>query len=126
MSSAVGVNHLTSRLKVTNFACVPGDTASHYAGWLDMRDFTHLLAAIVYAVRVGHLTAFSLYASTKSDGSDTPVKIRDYQGADVTKADAVGDQLVIECSAQELEALGSKLRYVSVAYTASSASDVLA
>ena len=124
MASAVAVNHLQSVTKTTCRSAIPGDTNSHYAAWVDMQAFTHLLALITYIVRVGHLTQFALYTSAASDGSGA-VKIRDYAGT-VTAADAVDDTLVLECSAEELQALGSGLRYVSVAYTASDAGDKLA
>jgi hypothetical protein len=125
MSSAVAVNHLTSRLKVRNYAYDPADaTVAGYIGWVDLRDFTHLLVALTMVVPTGHIATFALYASTKFDGSDVPVLIR--QHADPTNSEDAGDQVNLECSAQELEALGSNLRYVSAKVTGSNAADVMA
>lgn len=109
MASAVETNKLRSRIAQRTYLHDPADaTVATSIGWVDLGTFENFMATVM--VIAGAIVTFKLYASAAADGSN-PVLIREH--ATPTTADAAGDMLVLECSAEELPALGAGLRYVS-------------
>ncbi len=114
MASGQNPVKLTSEIQQTTYLHDPADaTVATKIAWADMRDYEKLLVAVV-CVQAAIVT-FKLFVSGSPTGADTPVEIRAH--AAPTTADAVGDTLYLECTAEELPALGTATcvhpRYVS-------------
>lgn len=123
MASTQSSNHLTSRLAARTYVHDPADaTVATKIAWVDMSTFSHFLALLTLISGTGVLT-FKLFASAASDGSN-PVEVKAH--ADPTVADAAGDQVVLELSAEELKGLGATLRYVSAEVDMDGATDAAA
>lgn len=101
-------------------------TGTLYPYWIDMRDCDALLIQLMIAVRTGAITAFEIVASDAADGSTNKTSIKAH--ALGSAPDAAGDNVFLECTAEEVkylgEAAGVKLRYVSAKVTCSNAADV--
>lgn len=109
MTSTVSTKKLTANLAHTLYKHDPVDaTVATKIAWVDMRDFGTFLASLM--VFVGAVVTFKIFASAAADGSN-PVEVKAH--ATPTTADAAGDTLVLECTSEELAALGDDLRYVS-------------
>jgi hypothetical protein len=120
MASAVATNKLRSRLAQYVFVHDPADaTVATKIGWVDLGVFENFMALVT--VLAGAVVTFKIYASESSTGAGSPVVVKEH--ATPTTADAVGDTLVLECSAEELVALGTDLRYVSVELDMNGAAD---
>lgn len=128
MASPQASNKLSSRLAVTAYDHDPADsTVATDVQWVDMRDFEHFMAiAFASALTGTGVTAFSILANANSDGSGTDVTIKTH--AVGSAPDAVGDYLMLECTAEEIaqeaaDAGVSNARYVSVNLTCNNAAD---
>lgn len=112
MASVQAVEKLSSMLKVIaydfDYAADPVDVA-----WVNMRDVEHFMAVVFRSVGTGDIDGFKLLANPNSDGSGTDVEVKAASASLIDTADAVGDQVFLECSASELAALGSNLLYLS-------------
>jgi len=83
--------------------------------WLDMRDYTHFACTFFRTVGTGNVDTFRIIANDASDGSGTDVEIIAH--AVGSQPNALADQIHLECTAEEIGALGDtnskNLRYVS-------------
>lgn len=98
-------------------------------GWVDMRDFDSILISGVATALTGvGLTTFKILANSASDGSGTDVEVKVH--ALGTAPDAVGDQVFLEATAEEIRqagvAAGHAVRYVSANAVAANAADRVA
>lgn len=98
-----------SRNIVTQYDFDPNATTATDVAWVDMRDAGVFTAAFFRTIGSSNLT-FKILANSASDGSGTDVEVKAYSGSE---PDAVGDYCFLECTAQELAALGTDLRYVT-------------
>lgn len=110
MPSSQDNQKIRSRMKVTQYDFDPDGTDAVDVAWVDMRDFGRFLASFFRTVGTSDLDTFRIIANSASDGSGTDVVVR----SKTVDPDAVGDYVFIECTAQELAALGDDLRYVSL------------
>ncbi len=79
--------------------------------WVDMRDYGLFACSFVRTVGTGALDGFTILANTASDGSGTDVEIKAH--AVGSEPNAAGDQLFLECTAEEIKTAGANYRYVS-------------
>lgn len=111
MASAVTTDYLSSVLKVLAFELDPDASTATDVSWQDMRDFGAVLMKLFRSVGTGAVDVFAILGNTASDGGGTDVTVKTH--ATPTVADAVGDELVLECLASELKPFGVTYRYVS-------------
>lgn len=120
MPSVQTVEKLSAELAVTSYdfdyAADPVDVA-----WIDMRDVESLMVSVFRSVGTGTIDGFKLIANSEADGSGADVVIRVHPLA--SAPDAVGDQIFLECTAEEIAGLGSNLRYVSANLELATATD---
>lgn len=122
MASPQASDKFFANNKVTQYDHDPANsTVATAIGWVDMRDYGNF-AALCFTSSLGGNgpTAFSIIADSDSDGgSGSNVIIKTH--AVGSAPDAVGDYLVLECTAEELAQEGADnsvdLRYVSVKVT---------
>jgi len=93
--------------------------------WRDMRDFNNFsVTAMTSALTGTGVTLVEIVGNTASDGSGTTVQIKT-SGA--VAADALGDQVSLECTAEELRQEGNDnsvdLRYVAARITVENIAD---
>lgn len=96
-----------------------GDTTAAFdVAWVDMRDYEGFIASFFRTVGTDALDTFSIIANSESDGGGTDATIIVGMPAAAEEPNAVGDQIFIECSAEQLASLSTsatgKLRYVSI------------
>lgn len=127
MASPQASDKLFSNLKITMYDHDPADsTVATDVEWVDMRDYENFAVLTFASTLTGAgVTAFSILANSKSDGSGTDVTIKTH--AVGSAPDAVGDYLVLECTAEEIAQEGAdnseELRYVSANLTCANAAD---
>lgn len=127
MASAQDSQKLASRMKVTMYDHDPADsTVATDVAWVDMRDYTHFMAITFASALTGNgVIAFKILANSQADGSGTDAEIKVH--AVGSAPDAVGDYLVLECSAEEIAAASTsttgQLRYVSANLDCHNAAD---
>ena len=127
MASAQTVDKLFTNHKITVYDHDPDSTAATAVEWVDMRDYKNFAAiAFASALTGTGVTAFSIVADSDSDGgSGNNVTVVSH--AVGSAPDAVGDYLVLECTAEQIGALGDDngydLRYVSAKLTMNNAGD---
>lgn len=123
MASAVATHKASAQVAQVTYVHNPADaTVATEIAWVDMSLFGLFLAAATLVSGTGILT-FRILASAVAAGTDS-VEVKAH--ATPTTADAAGDMLVLECSAEELAALGTDLRYVSVEIDCDHADDIVA
>ena len=111
MASAVASHKSGANVAQRTYLHDPADaTVATEIAWVDMSLFGHFLANLMFVSGTGVLT-FRILASAVAAGTSS-VEVKAH--ATPTTADAAGDMLVLECSSEELAALGTDLRYVSV------------
>lgn len=133
MASPQGLDKFLSNNKLQMWDHDPDGTAAAVvtpdAGtttrWVDMRDYSSFVCAAMSSTLTGNgITKLEIVANTASDGSGTTVVIKD---SGTVAADAVGDWVVEECSAEELRQEGAdnsvNLRYVAGRLTVQNAAD---
>ena len=112
---AVSTHHLLSSLKVEAYDFDPGSTDAVDVKWVDMQEFSSFLCMFFRTVGTSALDTFKILANAQSDGGGTDVIIKTHAVA--TEPNAVGDWIFLECSAEEVGALGDSnsedLRYVT-------------
>ena len=128
MASAQNPAKLTNEVAQTMYVHNIADaTVATKIAWVDMRGYEKILVAVTLVSGTGLLTV-KLFTSGSSTGADTPVVIRSH--TDPTVADAAGDTVYLECTAEELPALASATcvhpRYVSVEVDCDHADDIVA
>lgn len=111
MASAVTTTRPTSNIKIKLFDFDPGGSDPVDIGWEDFRDFGWAVIGFMRSVGTGAVDSFKILANAQSNGGGTDAEVKAH--AAPTVADAVGDQLFLECLAEELPPLGSSLRYLS-------------
>ena len=123
MASGVATNksrrNIAARPSIHNPATA---TTAEDIAWVDMSLYGLFMALVALVSGTGVLT-FRIMASASSDGS-SPVEVKTH--ATPTEADAEDDNLALECSSEELAALGTDLRYVSVEMDMDAADDICA
>lgn len=112
-------DHLQSNLAARTYCDDPADaTVARYIAWVPMTEQFMALAMLISGT--GILT-FKIFAATDDSGSgETEVKAH----ATPTLADAAGDQLVLETSAEEVLAALAAATHVSVQMDNDSAGDI--
>src|SRR5688572_5493826 len=109
MASTIVTKKLRVNVALRTYIHDPADaTIAVVPAWVGMRAFNYFMAALTLVSGTGVLT-FRLMASASANGAN-PVEVKVH--ATPTVADAQGDQLVLECSVDELNSLGQALRYV--------------
>ena len=122
MASLQGSGSFIHRNKILMFDHDAGDTSANDVSWQDMRDYDELTVTIFASSLGGNgATAFTILANSESDGSGSDVEIKAH--AVGSAPDAVGDWLVLSCTAEELAGLGTDLRYVSASLTLQNSGD---
>lgn len=129
MASAVTTSKLFSEMKIQMFDHDPGATTAIITSpdggttkrVADMRDYEYfgVLAALTVIGSSSGITKVEIVAATDS-AITTPVVVKDSGTVD---ADAIGDYVALECTVEELAALGSGLRYLAARITCSHAGD---
>lgn len=128
MASPQASEKLSGKIAVTQYDHDPADsTVATDVAWVDMRDAEHFMALTFASALTGlGVTAFTILANAASDGTGTDVTIKEH--AVGTAPDAVGDYLMLECTAEEIAQEGSdagvaNLRYVTANLTCANAAD---
>lgn len=105
----------------------PADaTVARYVGpggagvFADMRNYAALLVSCLFYSGTGVLT-FKVFGATDAAGTGATVIAAH---SDPTVADAAGDQVFLEISAEQLRALGASYRYVAVEIDNDHADDI--
>ena len=131
MASAAPAHHLSATLQVQMFDHDPGRTdatITNAAGTTvasikgqDMRDVSHLLVAAAPTVIGGNgLTLLEIVAATDTSFT-TPVVIK---ASAAVVNDANGDYTVLECTAEDLQAVSTAdLRYAAARLTMATGTD---
>jgi len=128
MASAVSSQRLGSDLWVQSYDHDPGGTGAVIASpdggttprTIDMRDYTDfMVVAKPNIVGGGGLTKLEILADDLSTMA-SPVVVKD---SGTIAADALDDNAVLECTAEEIAALGSNLRYCAARLTCGTATD---
>lgn len=88
----------------------------------DMRDYGSFLAMAMIGTLAGGVLTYKIFGA-KSAAGDTPLEIVAH--AAPTDCDAAGDFLVLECTAEQLHALGAGYRYIGVEIDNDAAGDVM-
>jgi hypothetical protein len=128
MASAVATNKLRSNMAARTYIHNPADaTVAVVVAWADLSLYANFMALAAFVSGTGVLTC-RIMASENADGSGSPIEVKAH--AAPTAADAEDDQLCLECSAEELAALGIStgvdLRYVGVEMDCDHADDIVA
>ncbi len=94
-----------------------GDTTDAFdVAWVDSRDFELFMTSFFRTVGTGNLDTYSIIANSESDGSGTDATIVAH--AIANQPNAVGDQIFLECSAEQVADASTtttgRLRYVSI------------
>lgn len=130
MASAIDSMKLASKMSLRLYDHDPNATSATLCtgagtnGYVDMRDFgTFGVAAISSALTGAGLTKLEIVAADDTSGTNITV-IKD---SGIVAADAVGDQVFVECTAAEISQLsgagGFSLRYVGARLTVANAAD---
>ncbi|GAA4442951.1 hypothetical protein [Bremerella cremea] len=125
MASPVETNHLRSNLIVQNYKFDPDGVNPVDVAWRSVRDIKRILIGFTRTVGTGNVDAFKILANAASDGGGTDVEIKAHPLA--SQPDAINDQIWLECSVEEIAALGAKagidLQYFSANVELATATD---
>jgi hypothetical protein len=131
MASVQSYEKFFAENKVTTYIHNPADaTVATDVAWVDMRDYAGFAAIITFAINGGSggAVAFKILANSDSAGGGTDAEVKVH--ALGTAVDAIGDQAVLECSAEEIRQLQTTatgdLRYASVNLDCTHADDQFA
>lgn len=119
--------HFLSRNKITCYDHDPADsTVATDVAWVDMRDYEGIVISVFCSALTGTgPVAFKILGNSSSTGSGTDAVIKTH--ALGTAADAVGDYIFLECTAEEIAAASTsttgQLRYVSANVAMNNAAD---
>lgn len=125
MASAQSVEKLFANAKITQTLSGDASTAKDIS-WVDLADYDGFATTAFLAVLGGNgIEAYSIIANSQSDGGGTDATVVSH--ADPTTANAAGDMVVLECTAEQVKAVETsstgRLRYVSVKLETHHASD---
>ena len=120
MASTSESDKFGSNNKVTMYDHDPGDTAANDVGWVDMNGYGGFVAIIFCSALGGNgATAFTINANSSSTGAGTDAEVKSH--AVSSAPDAVGDWLILECTAEEIRSVETaatgQLRYVTAIIT---------
>lgn len=127
MASIQASECFTARNAVTVYDHDPADsTVATDVAWVDMRDYEEItVIAFASALTGSGVTAFKLLGNSAADGSGTDAEIKVH--AVGSAPDAVGDYLVLSCTAEELKQASTSttgaIRYVSANLDCNNAAD---
>ncbi|MGE4190752.1 MAG: hypothetical protein AB7G12_12750 [Thermoanaerobaculia bacterium] len=117
MASAQENNKLIANNSIRHYDFDPDGTDPVDVAWVDMRDFAYFLASFFRTVGTSNLDTIRIIANSQSNGGGTDVEVK-VHALGGGQPNAVGDQIFLECTAQELAALSNStvgnLRYVSL------------
>lgn len=128
MASAVDTQKIGSQIKVVSYDHDPGATSATLAGpdggttirYIDMLDYANVGVLVKpNIVGGGGVTKVELVASTAVAFSSVVV-VKD---SGTVAADALDDNVWLECTAAELNAMGTNLRYVAARITSATGTD---
>ncbi len=111
MAVATASAKLFANAAIKGYDFDPGTTNATDIAWVDMRDYGLFACSFFRTVGTGALDGFTILANTQSDGGGTDVEIKAH--AVGSEPNAVGDQLFLECTAEEIKTAGANYRYVS-------------
>lgn len=128
MASTVGTNKVASNFYWAIFDHDPGSTSATVCTpdggttlrYVDLADYNHFAVLAMSSTLTGNgITKLEIVACADTTfGSVTAVK-----DSSTVAADAVGDFVFEECSAEEVVQLGATLRYVAARITMQNAAD---
>lgn len=127
MASTVATQHLASTLRIQPYDHDPGATSATLCSpdggttirYWDLRDYRHFGALISPKIMGGDITLFEIVASaTVAFSAVTVVK-----ATAVIALDADDDYAFLECTDDEVQYLGSTLRYVAARITNATGTD---
>ena len=126
MASPQASDKLASQLAVTQYDFDPDSADATDVAWVDMRDFDNFMVLVFRSVGTGDVDTFKILANAESDGGGTDVEIKAH--ALGTAVDAVGDYVVLECTAEEIaqeaaDAGVDNVRYVSASVELATSTD---
>ncbi len=132
MASAIATDKFLSNWSMQIWDHDPGSTSAKVASpdggtterWVDLRDYDHFVAAVCQTVLGGTgVVKLEIVASDSQDETDGSVTVIKDSGAIVLNA--LAEWYVLECSAEEVQALATSydLRYVAARITCQNAGD---
>ena len=127
MASPQAPEKFTANNKVTMYDFDPDATTAATVGWVDMQGYGELtVVAFASALTGVGNEDFSIVADANSDGSGTNVTVVSH--AIGSAPDAVGDYLVLSCTAEQIVQEGADgsqtaLRYASAKIGVANAAD---
>jgi len=132
MASSVSTDSLQTRFLIGAYDHDPGSTAVKVISadggtteiWVDMRDYSRLLVCATNGALTGAgITLLEIVASDSEDETDTSVTQIKTSGT--VAADALGDYVIVECTAEEIAHAASTydLRYATARLTLANAAD---
>lgn len=131
MASVQVSEHFGSRNAVTLYDHDPGATTAIVVSpdggttkrYVDMRDYTGFVAIAQYSAGTGGVTVVSIVAAVDATGTDVQTILT----SATVDADALGDFIKVECTAEQIAAVGAaagkELRYASAVLTCADAAD---
>jgi len=130
MASAISTEKLFSKMKVEMFDHDPGATSATLCtgagtnGYVDLKDYGNFAVLAMSSTLTGAgITKLEIVAADDTSGTNLTV-VKD---SGTVAADAVGDYVVEECTAEEIAQLsaagGYSLRYVGARLTVADAAD---
>ena len=123
MATAIVSEVLRAMLKVLNFLHEPADaTVATNISWQPLKDFESFLATLMLVSGTGVLT-FRILAATDAAGMGATEVVAH---ANPTQADAAGDTLVLECTAEQVKDVLKAATHVSVEVDMDATNDIAA
>jgi hypothetical protein len=110
---------LTESIKTNLYDLDPGDTDEHAVAWVDMRDFGTALFGFFRTIGTSNLT-LKVQGSAASDGG-SPVDVK--TKTITAQPDAVGDQIFLEVTQNDITEAGEDIRYISMVYSLATGTD---
>ena len=125
MASVQSSDKIASTQKIKLYDHDPNGTSATAVAWVDMSNYGVFgVMAFASALAGNGVTAFAIQASAASNGANPETIVSHAVGS---APDAVGDQLWLECTAEQVAAVGAAagkdLRYVSAVLTMHNAGD---
>lgn len=105
MASTVDTHKLKAKLFVKSFDFDPNGTDPVDVGWVATKEYSGFLFACFRSVGTGSVAAFSILGNTEADGSGTDVTIKSH--AIGSAPDAVGDQIFLEVTEEEIASVAA-------------------
>lgn len=100
MASPQSSEHVFSRQALKMYDHDPDATTAVDVAWVDLQNFHRFAIGVFHSVGTGSFTAVKILANNASDGSGTDIVIKSH--ALGSQPDAVGDQVFLECTAEEI------------------------